>query len=110
MLRRIFLVAVLSVGLTAICAAQEKKSSDPGRLSGFIRMVDRNTKSITMVMRRDPNVQRVIVWDASTTFTYQGKSSTADELKEGLSIVAVGKFDEKTAKLAATQIALTLRQ
>ena len=47
------------------------------------------------------------MYDANTKFTMQGKPGTADDLKEGLKIVAIGKFEG--VKLQATQVALTQR-
>jgi hypothetical protein len=103
--RRIFLLSALSVGVTGLALAQ--KAAKQGRLSGVVKSFDKSKMTIEMRGKTSAGVVRNIMYDPNTTFTLQGKPATADELKEGRRIVALGKFEG--VNLKATTIALTER-
>jgi hypothetical protein len=80
--------------------AQEKKESKEDRLSGVIHMINKDTSTITI---RRGNVQRQVVYNADTKYTYQNKPATIDEVKEGRRVICLGKFNDKT-QLVATRV------
>jgi hypothetical protein len=103
--RRSFIRSAIPFGLAGVALAQ--KAAKPDRLSGVVSSVDKGKMTIGMRGRTSANVVRQIMYDASTKFTMQGKPGTAEDLKEGLRIVAIGKFEG--VNLKATQVALTQR-
>lgn len=103
--RRIFIRSAIPFGLAGVALAQ--KAARPDRLSGFVKGVDKAKMTIEMRGRTNANIVRQIMYDANTQFTLQGKPATADDLKEDLRIVAIGKFEG--INLKATQVALTVR-
>lgn len=93
--RRAFFAAI---GLAGVALAQEaeegkKKGGKPDRLSGRVMSVDKNAMTVEMHTNANPNVKRMIKWNADTKFTQGDKPASADDLKEGVRIVAVGKFE-----------------
>ena len=103
--RRTFIRSAIPFGLAGVALAQ--KAAKPGRLAGIVKSVDKGKMTIEMRMRTSATAVRQIMYDANTKFTMQGKPGTADDLKEDLRIVAIGKFEGVILK--ATQIALTHR-
>ncbi len=91
------LIAVLALGLTG--TAQEAK---PDRISGTVRSVDAKAMSIEVNMSQTPSAVRTVFWDASTKVTLVDKPGTAADIKDGMRIVAIGKFEG--VKLRATDI------
>lgn len=103
--RRTFIRWAVPAGFAGVALAQKAAKSD--RLSGVVKSVDKGKMTIEMRGRKSANVVRIIMYDANTKFTMDGKPGTADNIKEDLGIVAVGKFEG--VNLKATQIALTQR-
>ena len=101
--RRIFVRSAIGYSLAGVLLAQ--KAAKPGRLSGIVKSVDKSKMSIEMRGRTSSNTLRLIMYDANTKFTMQGKPGTADDVKDDLRIVANGTFEG--VNLKATQIALT---
>jgi cytochrome c-type biogenesis protein CcmE len=101
--RRTFMGSALGFGLAGVALAQ--KTAKPGRLSGIVKSVDKGKNTIEMRGKSSSNAVRLIMYDAGTKFTMQGKPATADDVKEGLRIVAIGNFEG--VNLKAAQVALT---
>lgn len=93
---------VVALGLVTDLVAQEKKAAQAKeqRLSGRVRMISKDTSTITIV--RD-NVQRQVVYDANTKFTVRNKPGSLDDVKEGVRVICLGTFGEK-ARFMATRI------
>ena len=104
MYRRTFVLTALPLGLAGMALAQNKK---PDRLSGAVRSIDKATTTIQMTMRAASTAVRSVMYDPSTKFTLNGKPATADDVKSGQRIVALGKFEG--VKLKAATVTLTLR-
>lgn len=96
------LALVLAVSLTGF-AQDEKKQ--PDRVSGSVRSVDQQAMSIEVNLSSSPSVVRTVLWDQNTKVTLVDKPGTSADIKEGMRIVAIGKFEG--VKLRAT--ALTVR-
>ena len=88
---------VLSLAVATPAKAQEKKSKEE-RLSGTIHMINKDTSTITL---RRGNVQRQVVYNADTKYTYRNKPSSMDEVKEGRRVICLGKFNDKTQLVAS---------
>jgi hypothetical protein len=88
--------------------AQEKKKAAPpkeDRVSGTIQTMNKDASSFTV--RTSGNIQRTVVYNADTKFTKVNQPGSIDEVKEGVRVICVGKFDEK-ARLVATRIDVRL--
>lgn len=97
--RRTFLAIAIQLGGAAVALAAKQD-----RLSGVVNSVDTSTKTIQIHMRKSTAQVRKIMYDDSTSFTLDGKAAKVEDVKEGLRIVAVGKFEG--VNLKATQVAL----
>ena len=100
--RRHFLALAGPLLLAATALAQKK----PDRLSGHIQTIDTGKKEIKMRMSTTQAI-RTIMYDDNTKFTMEKKPAGADALKDGLRIVATGKFEGNDLK--ADNIALYLK-
>ncbi len=89
---------MLLVALAAPMVAQDKKED---RLSGRVHMVNKETSTITI--RTSGNTQRYVVYSASTKFTLGNKDGSLDEVKDGVRLICLGKYDDK-ARLVASRI------
>lgn len=92
--------AVLLLSLSSPLLAQEKKEADQ-RLSGRVHMINKDTSTITI--RTTQNAHRYVVYDSNTKFTLGNKAGSLDEVKEGVRLICLGKFDDK-ARLMASRI------
>jgi len=99
MKRSVFAALVAVLALTLAGIAQEAK---PDRISGTVRMVDAKAMSIEVNMSQTPSAVRTVFWDANTKVTLVDKPGTTADIKEGMRIVAIGKFEG--VKLHATDI------
>lgn len=89
----------LAIALSLSLVAQEAK---PDRVSGTIRSVDAKAMSIEVNPSQTPSAVRVVLWDDKTKVLLGDKPGTAADIKEGMRIVAIGKFEG--VKLRATDI------
>lgn len=71
------------------------------RVSGSIQMINKDTSVITL--RTKGNIQRYVVYNNETQFTYRNRPGSLDEVKEGLRVICWGKYD-KNARLVASRI------
>ena len=104
---RFSLGVLLALALVSQGVAQEKKkAAQPklDRVSGTIQIMNKDTSTLTV---RSGNIQRTVIYNADTKFTKVNKPGSIDEVKEGVRIICVGKFDEK-ARLVATRIDVRL--
>jgi hypothetical protein len=86
-------------------ARQKDSKSAAGkqdRIDGTIQMMDKATKTVTVRLRGKP-MQREVVFDDKTAFTYRNKPATVDELKDGRRVIVLGKTNDKN-QLVATRI------
>lgn len=97
-----FLSALL--GLSLLAPAQNEKKAQPDRLSGTIRMVDASTMTIEITTRSTPTATRKIMWDASTKVLVGDQPGTAADIKEGMRIVAIGKFEGVNLKATTIRV------
>jgi hypothetical protein len=87
--RRSFVKFMLPAMLAGALLGEKKED----RLSGIVKTIDAAKMTIEMAPSNSPRSVRKIVWDANTKFTLDGKPSQADVAKDGMHVVALGKFD-----------------
>ena len=102
MLRRHFAKLLLPAALAGSLFAK-----NPDRLSGVVRSVDKAKMLIEINLSSNPNSVRKIIYEAATQFTLDDKPAQADAIKDGLRIVAIGKFE--SLDLKATKVSLKHR-
>jgi hypothetical protein len=109
MRRSLFLVLGLFLGLVltapALDARQKDSKSASGkqdRIDGSIHMIDKAASMVTVRLRGKP-VQREVVFNEKTAFTFRNKPATVEELKEGRRVIVVGQPNDKN-QLVATRI------
>ena len=106
MAKRSFIALLLSFALCFVLAtlavAQEKKkaAAKEDRISGRVHMINKDTSVITV---RVGNVQRQVVYNSSTKFTFRNQAGSLDDVKDGRRVICLGKFDDK-ARLVATRV------
>ena len=107
--RRLFIAMGLFLGVALTLPALEARQKDPkakpakeDRIDGIIQLIDKPTKTVTVRLRNKQQQQQVI-YDDKTAFTFQNKSATLDDVKEGRRIIALGKINDKN-QLIATRI------
>ena len=103
MKRRTFLGVTLPL-MAGVALAKEPK---PDRLSGYVKSVEKKDMTINMHTKANPTLERKIMYDDKTKFTVLGKPGTIDDVKDGMRIVAIGKFDG--TNLRATNVSLTMK-
>jgi outer membrane lipoprotein-sorting protein len=103
----LLLAVALVFTMAMVAGAQEKKKEAGERISGTIQTIDRATKTVT-VRQSSGNAQRQVVYTDDTQITNQNKpGGTVDQLKDGVRIICVGKFNAK-AQLVAERIDIRL--
>jgi hypothetical protein len=105
----LLLAVVLVFALAMVAGAQDKKKEAGDRVSGTIQTMNKDTKTITVRQSGGSgNVQRQVVYSDSTKITKGNEpGGTVDELKEGVRVICVGKFNSKS-QLEATTISIRL--
>ncbi len=102
---RLSLGILLALALATQGVAQEKKKAANGdRVSGTIQAMNKDASTFTV---RRGSMQRTVVYSADTKFTKVNQPGSIDELKEGVRVICLGKFDEK-GRLVATRIDVRL--
>ena len=104
MRRSVFLALAAVLAISLLSFAQQQK---PDRVSGTVRMVDAKAMSIQVNLSQSPSAVRTVLWDAATKVQLEDKPGTSADIKEGMRIVAIGKFEG--VKLHATDIRVRLR-
>ncbi len=104
-MKKLFLVlltALLGIALTV--SAQDEKKAQGDRLSGTVKTVDAKTMTIEITMSRTPSAVRKIMWDESTKVLVGDKPGSSSDIKEGMRIVAVGKFEGVNLKATTIRV------
>jgi len=86
--------------------AQKKKAAQPkeDRVSGTVQMINKDTSTLTV---RRGNLQRQVIYNADTKFTKVNKPGSLDEVKEGVRVICLGKYNDKV-QLIATRVDVRL--
>lgn len=107
--RRLFIAIGFIVGVVLALPALEARQKDAktaagkqDRIDGSVHMIDKATKIVT-VRLRGQQVQREVIYDDKTAFTFRNKPSKLEEVKEGRRVIVVGKHNDKN-QLIATRI------
>ncbi len=97
------LTLVLCVGLYAQIKKDEKTGLD--RINGIIHLFDK-AKS-TMMVEQSGAAQKAmykIVYDNKTDITIEGKAAKTDDLKEGLTVTVLGKYEKNVLNASRIEI------
>ncbi len=95
----------LLLGVAVVASAQEKggkAKKDETRVDGRVVMINKDTSTIT-VTEGKTKAQRQVVYSASTAFTYRNEKGAIGDVKDGMRVICLGKFDEK-GRLMATRV------
>jgi Cu/Ag efflux protein CusF len=92
---------VLTLSMATQTYAKDKSATaKQNRLSGTIHMINKDTKTITLTTG---NMQRQVVYDDNTKFTFRNKAGSLDDVKEGRRVICLGHFNDKS-QLEATRV------
>jgi Domain of unknown function (DUF5666) len=69
------------------------------RVEGNVHMIDKATKTITVLPKAKTN-QVQVVYNDDTKFTFRNKSATLDDVKEGRRVICVGTTNDKHQLIA----------
>jgi len=100
------LTVILALGALPNATAQAKPEA-PGleRLEGTIESLNANDSTLVIRQSNRLAVNFTIVWDKGTAVTYRNAAATADELKPGRRVIALGTFDQpKGTRMSAKRI------
>ena len=93
--------------LVMVAGAQEKKKESLDRVQGTIQVIDRGSNTITVRPSGGTAQRQVVYSDSTKIMKVNEPGGTVDDLKEGVRINCVGKFNSKT-QLEATTISIRL--
>jgi len=98
----------LAISLAAVppLAAQTKKDKNSGldRIEGTIESLDEEKRSLRVRQRNRANMVWTILYTGETAISYRNEDTTAEDLKVGRRVIALGRFAEDSVKLQALLI------
>ncbi len=102
------LVLLALFAVIGLCAARtmakekKEKATSPGEFRWHGSVVRSNKDQSTLTVRKG-HVERTVHYDSSTQWTKDNNPSDSSAVKDGDSVIVLGKFDEKK-ELHATRI------
>ena len=82
-------------------AAKEKETkAKEQRIEGNVRMMDKATNTVT-VRLRGKVLERAVVYNDSTKFTFRNKPAKLEDLKEGVRVIVLGTPNDKDQLVAS---------
>lgn len=98
----------LAFSLAAVppLAAQTKKDKSSGldRIEGTIESLDKQKRSMRVRQRNRANMVWTVLYTDETAISYRNEDATAEDLKVGRRVIALGRFAEGSVKLQALLI------
>lgn len=108
--------SIFCSALAAVCVmllATTSHAADPtDRLEGRVHMISTDKTTLTLHVTTTPGTQamsRYVALTGKTEYTFQNEAGSFDQIKEGLRVICVGKFDEN-GKLIADRVDVRKRQ
>lgn len=89
--------------LLTLPASAQTKGAEPklDRLDGRIQQVEKAAGVMTILVGRS-NVPRKVVFNAETKYTTRNQAKgSVDDLKDGVRVICVGKFNDQNQLVAA---------
>ena len=99
------LFLMLTLAGMASAQAEKQTSTKEDRLSGTVHTIDKDASAIII---RKGAVQRRIVYNAETKFTFQNKPGSIDDVIVGRQLTCLGTFNDQ-AQLLATRVEIRSR-
>ncbi len=103
-------VMILVLGLTLVLGAglyaQVKKDKETGmdRIEGTIQTLDKAKSTMTVKQAGEKGASWQVAYDEKTAITMRNKPGKADELKEGLRVIVLGKYEKDVLNAARIDI------
>src|SRR5215471_14762140 len=96
---------LLTLGSVVSAQEQKKMSTKEDRLSGRVHTIYKDASAIIV---RQGAVQRRVVYNAETKFTFQNKPGSIDDVIVGRQVICLGSFNDKS-QLLATRVEVRSR-
>jgi hypothetical protein len=91
-------------GVAAPAESQQKGTkaavAKQDRVEGSIHMTDKAAKTVT-VRLAGRDMQRQVLYDDHTKFTFRNKPASVDEVQDGRRVICLGKFNDKLQLVAS---------
>jgi hypothetical protein len=107
MRRSVICIVVLAMAGSILWApalypqAKKDVATKLDRVTGTVRSIDKDKSTITVQQKGTTNIIWEVAYGKETKFTYRNAPSSLDEVKEGRSLICVGKLEGKTRLMAA---------
>lgn len=108
----IIFYSALAAACMILLVSTVQAASAPDRLEGRVHMISTDKTTLTLLVTTTPGataMNRYVELTGKTQFTYQNQPGSFDQIKEGLRVICVGKFD-KDGKLIADRVDVRKRQ
>ncbi len=94
----VIVASVLMLGLVVGICAQVKKDTKTGldRLEGTIRDIDKAKSILTITQTGATEVSWKVAYNDETKFTSRNAPAKLDDLKSGLRVIVLGKYENET--------------
>jgi hypothetical protein len=110
----VFMLLAVFVGMglaTQPAVAQEKEkgkekkvaAAQETRVRGTVKTIDKDAS--TMIVTEKSGTEKIVHFDSATEWTRKTQKIDSSEVKEGVHVICLGKYDEKSA-FHATRIDL----
>jgi hypothetical protein len=104
--------SALAAACMILLASSVQAADSPDRLEGRVHMISSDKATLTLHVSssgRADLVPRLVGLTGKTQYTFQNEAGSFDQIKEGLRVICVGKFDEN-GKLIADRVDVRKRQ
>jgi hypothetical protein len=97
------LALVFSLVLVPGLYPQAKTDAKTGldRITGTVQSIDKDKSIITVQQKGTVNISWEVVFNSQTKFSFRNAPSSLDEVKEGRSVICLGKLEGKTRLIAS---------
>ena len=109
MKRKTSIIVVLALGFSLVLVpglypqVKTDTATKLDRITGTVQSVNKDTSTITVQQKGTVNISWQVVYNAQTKFSFRNAPSSLDEVKEGRSVICLGKLEGKT-RLVASQV------
>ena len=94
----------LAAAPTLVAQTEKDQKSGLDRIEGTIQSIDEGKRSMRVRRRNRNNMFWTVVYTDETAITYRNEDSTAEDLRAGRRVIALGRFAEGSLELRALRI------